>query len=64
MQVESAEGLIAEAKLKKPLPVDNYEGIAIGKAPSGQTRIWLISDDNFSNSQRTQLLALDLDPAS
>ncbi|MEL6414235.1 MAG: esterase-like activity of phytase family protein [Pseudomonadota bacterium] len=64
VQVESAEGLIAEAKLKKPLPVDNYEGIAIGKAPSGQTRIWLISDDNFSNSQRTLLLALDLDPAS
>ena len=64
VQVKSAEGLIAEAKLKKPLPVDNYEGIAIGKAPSGQTRIWLISDDNFSNSQRTLLLALDLDPAS
>ncbi|NQY40080.1 MAG: esterase-like activity of phytase family protein [Henriciella sp.] len=64
VRVETAEGLIAEAKLKKPLPVDNYEGIAIGRAPSGQTRIWLISDDNFSNSQRTLLLALDLDPAS
>ncbi|MHA7856871.1 MAG: esterase-like activity of phytase family protein [Henriciella sp.] len=64
VQIKSGDELIAEAKLKKPLPVDNYEGIAIGKAPSGQTRIWLISDDNFSNSQRTLLLALDLDPAS
>lgn len=64
VQIASDDGLIAEAKLKKPLPVDNYEGIAIGKAPTGQTRIWLISDDNFSNSQRTLLLALDLDPAS
>ena len=64
VQVESEDRLIATAKLKKPLPVDNYEGIAIGQAPSGQTRIWLISDDNFSNNQRTLLLALDLDPAS
>lgn len=64
IQIASGDELIAEAKLKKPLPVDNYEGIAIGKAPSGQTRIWLISDDNFSNSQRTLLLALDLEPAS
>ncbi|MFN3212687.1 MAG: esterase-like activity of phytase family protein [Henriciella sp.] len=64
MQVKSDGDTIAEAALKSPLPTDNYEGIAIGKAPNGATRIWLISDDNFSNNQRTLLLALDLDDAS
>ena len=52
--------LIASAKLRSPLPVDNYESIAIGTAPDGATRLWLISDDNFNNDQRTLLLALDL----
>lgn len=64
VQVKTTSETIAEAALKSPLPTDNYEGIAIGKAPSGATRIWLISDDNFSNNQRTLLLALDLDDAS
>ena len=64
LRVGSAQNVIGEAQLKKPLPVDNYEGIAIGKAPSGKTRIWLISDDNFSSNQRTLLLALDLDDVS
>lgn len=61
LKVESANGLIAEANLKAPLPVDNFEGVAIGSSPDGNTRIWLISDDNFSSGQRTLLLALDLD---
>ena len=51
---------IASAKLRSPLPVDNFESIAIGTGPNGATRIWLLSDDNFSNDQRTLLLALDL----
>lgn len=61
LRVTTSDGVIAEAVLKQPLPVDNYEGVAIGTAPSGKTRIWLVSDDNFSNSQRTLLLALDLE---
>lgn len=60
LSVNSAKGLIAEANLKSPLPVDNFEGVAIGSSPDGKTRIWLISDDNFSRDQRTLLLALDL----
>ena len=61
----SREGAqIAEANLKKPLPVDNYEGIAIGTSPAGTPRIWLVSDDNFNDSQKTLLLAFDLDPAN
>ena len=51
---------IASANLRTPLPVDNFESVAIGTGPAGNTRIWLISDDNFSNDQRTLLLALDL----
>ena len=64
VEVHNEDGLIAKANLKSPLPVDNYEGIAIGMSPSGALRIWLISDDNFSNNQRTLLLAMDLDDAS
>ncbi len=55
---------IASAKLQKPLPTDNFEGIALGTSPAGKPRIWLVSYDNFNNRQRTLLLALDLDPAS
>ncbi|MEO1554631.1 MAG: esterase-like activity of phytase family protein, partial [Pseudomonadota bacterium] len=51
---------VASARLRSPLPVDNFESVAIGTSPEGGTRIWLISDDNFSNDQRTLLLALDL----
>ncbi|MBO6687232.1 MAG: esterase-like activity of phytase family protein [Henriciella sp.] len=51
---------IGDGVFKRPLPVDNFEGVAIGQSPSGATRIWLISDDNFSANQRTLLLALDL----
>ena len=48
-------------KLEAPWPVDNFEGVAIGRSPAGAVRIWLISDDNFNRqSQRTLLLALDL----
>nr|WP_070960362.1 esterase-like activity of phytase family protein [Hyphomonas sp. Mor2] len=60
LQVDRAGERVGEAQLTRPLPVDNFEGVAIGEAPSGATRIWVISDDNFSASQRTLLLALDL----
>ncbi len=53
---------VAFADLKPPLPVDNFEGIAFGRSPSGVRRIWLISDDNFNpDKQRTLLFAFDLD---
>lgn len=60
VQVIGPTGEIALAELQTPLPVDNFEGVAIGTNPSGGTRIWLISDDNFSVTQRTLLLALDV----
>ena len=61
LEVQGKDGATAKAALKPPLPVDNFEGVAFGRAPSGATRIWLISDDNFSAKQRTLLFAFDLD---
>lgn len=49
------------ARLERPLTVDNYEGIDVRRPPGGPTRIYLISDDNFSASQRTLLLVFDLE---
>ncbi len=62
LQVDQAGTRIGDGLFSPPLPVDNFEGVAIGQAPSGSARIWLVSDDNFSGNQRTLLLALDLDP--
>lgn len=62
LQVDRAGVRIGEGLFKQPLPVDNFEGVAIGTAPSGATRLWMIADDNFSANQRTLLLALDLEP--
>ena len=60
LQVDRDGERIGEGTFKRPLPVDNFEGVAIGQSPSGAKRVWLISDDNFSANQRTLLLALDL----
>lgn len=49
------------ARLERPLTVDNYEGIDVRRPPGGPTRVYLISDDNFSASQRTLLLVFDLE---
>ncbi|MDJ0922200.1 MAG: esterase-like activity of phytase family protein [Henriciella sp.] len=61
VEVTTADGRTGEARLKSPLPVDNFEGIAFGTNPESQTRIWLISDDNFNpDNQRTLLFAFDV----
>lgn len=44
------------AELKPPLTVDNFEGIACRAGASGETLLYLISDNNFSPDQRTLLL--------
>ena len=46
-------------ELKHPGTVDNFEGIAAVATPGG-VRLYLLSDNNFSDSQRTLLLAFDL----
>jgi len=40
--------------------IDNMEGIAVHESPGGETRVALVSDDNFSSWQRTILLEFAL----
>lgn len=51
------------ARLSVPLPVDNYEGMAIVPRDDGMVTVWLISDANSAVTQRTLLLKLAVDPA-
>ena len=51
-----------ELVLARPMTVDNFEGVAAVPQRGGAIRFYLISDDNFSNSQRTLLMAFDWTP--
>jgi len=55
---------LGEWKIEKPATVDNFEGLAALPNKTGGVRFYLISDDNFSKSQRTLLLAFDWKPIS
>ncbi len=47
------------------LPVDNFEAVAVAPGASdGEIRLWVASDDNLSNSQRTLLYLFTLDEAA
>ena len=46
--------------LAPPMNVDNFEGITAETLADGTHRIWIVSDDNFSDRQRTLLFAFDL----
>lgn len=60
LRVTDADGrVIEEQTLRRPLTADNFEGLAAVPGPGGKIRFYLISDDNFSPSQRTLLLAFD-----
>ncbi len=48
------------ARIEPPLTIDNFEGVAVWRESDGTTRIYIISDDNYSLLQRTLLLAFDL----
>ncbi len=48
------------ASLSDPLNIDNFEGISARRSPSGDTLIYLVSDDNFSALQRTLLMMFQL----
>ncbi len=48
-------------ELKRPMLVDNFEGIAGELRDDGTLRIWMISDNNFSDKQQTLLYAFDVD---
>jgi hypothetical protein len=48
------------AALDQPLAVDNFEGVAARRGGAGETLIYLISDDNFRDAQRTLLMMFEL----
>ncbi len=47
------------ADLSAPLPIDNFEALAIEPHSDGRITAWLMSDDNEAVSQRTLLWRLD-----
>lgn len=47
------------AEMGVVLNIDNFEGIAAKALPDGRVRLFVISDDNFSASQRTLLMAFE-----
>jgi hypothetical protein len=48
------------ARLRPPITLDNFEGIATTKDASGRDLLWLIADDNFSILQRTLLVCFEI----
>ena len=51
----------AIAVLRPPLTVDNLEGVAVRRTESGETLLYLVSDDNFRTAQRSLLLMFALE---
>lgn len=51
------------SRLKPPVTIDNMEGLAITPSDEGPEYpiLWMISDDNYAQLQRTLLLAFRLD---
>ena len=49
------------AVLRRPLTLDNMEGVAARRSERGETLIYLISDDNFRQLQRTLLMVFALE---
>ena len=54
--------VLDEMTMAPPLTVDNFEGIAVVPRPPDGIRLYLVSDDNGSPTQRTYLLAFDWQP--
>jgi hypothetical protein len=63
LRITDADGrVVDQMELRRPLTVDNFEGLGVVPGQDGAIRFYLISDDNFSSSQRTLLLAFDWKP--
>jgi hypothetical protein len=48
------------AQMNVLFTIDNFEGVAARQMPDGRIRLYVISDNNFSSSQRTLLFVFDL----
>jgi len=65
LRIVDATGRVEDQlELARPYTIDNFEGLAAAPSPNGGLRFYLISDDNFSKSQRTLLVAFDWRPGS
>lgn len=53
---------VASFAMSPAMSIDNFEGVSVVPRAAGGWRIYLLSDDNFSASQRTLLLAFDWMP--
>ena len=51
------------ARIGSMLPLDNFEGLAVGRRDDGRLDVWLISDGNNAALQDTVLWRLVVDPA-
>ncbi len=48
------------ARIEPPATIDNMEAISVGVGPAGETLIYLMSDNNYSDDQRTLLMQFEL----
>lgn len=48
------------AEIDMLMTIDNFEGIAAKELPDGRVRLYVVSDDNFSPTQRTLLMVFDV----
>ena len=63
IRIVAADGrIVDEVRLGPPFSMDNFEALAAVAQPDGRVRFYILSDDNFSNAQRTLLLAFDWTP--
>ena len=62
LQVFQSGRVIGRMDMARPMTIDNFEGLAAVARPDGRVRFYLLSDDNFSTTQRTLLLAFDWQP--
>ena len=61
--LDGAGRQLAVKSISRPDSVDNFEGLAAIPRQDGSVRFYLLSDDNFSPTQRTLLVAYDWRPA-
>ena len=61
LKIVSSTTVVARMDIARPLTVDNFEGLAAVPRTDG-IRFYLLSDDNYSDAQRTLLLAFDWRP--
>ena len=54
----SALGGRLVAEFAPPLILDNYEGISAVRDQSGETHVYLVSDDNLNPAQQRTLLLM------